>query len=145
MKKIKSAFRELPKSFAALCQYHLPRPIHDEVDFANTNEVASLFAGHETQMSRDQSDYFETLCTLLEDYETRTLPPIKKSSGINLLHSLLEEHKMTGSALGSLLGVDRSHATKLLRGERQLTLAHVRKLAAHFRVGAEVFISPQKV
>jgi antitoxin component HigA of HigAB toxin-antitoxin module len=28
----------------------------------------------------------------------------------------------------------------ILRGDRNLTLAHVRKLAAHFKVGAELFI-----
>jgi antitoxin component HigA of HigAB toxin-antitoxin module len=28
----------------------------------------------------------------------------------------------------------------ILRGERNLTLAHVRKLAAHFKLSAEAFI-----
>jgi antitoxin component HigA of HigAB toxin-antitoxin module len=140
MKKTDLRFRDLPKDFTSLCKYHLPRPIHDVVELENTREAAATFAGQEEEMTDDQNDYFETLCTLIEDYETRQVSPFKKSSGLEMLQYLLSENKMSGAGLARILGVDRAHGTKLLRGERKLTLAHVRKLSVQFRVSADVFL-----
>ena len=42
--------------------------------------------------------------------------------------------------LSRVLGGICNLGAMILRGERNLTLAHVRKLAAHFHVSPEVFI-----
>lgn len=57
-----------------------------------------------------------------------------------VLAHLLEEHDLTAADLSRLLGGSRNLGAMILRGERNLTLAHIRKLAAHFRVSSEVFI-----
>ena len=43
--------------------------------------------------------------------------------------------------LARLLNVHRTLGAMILRGERQLTLAHVRTLAKHFSVSADLFLA----
>jgi len=47
---------------------------------------------------------------------------------------------MTAADLGRLLEVHRSHAAKILRGDRSLTTDHLRVLAEYFRVWPDLFI-----
>lgn len=58
----------------------------------------------------------------------------RKFNGLEMLRSLMEEHGMSAADLGRLLDVHRSHAAKIVRGERSLTLEHLRALAEHFCV-----------
>jgi len=56
------------------------------------------------------------------------------------LQHLLTESQMTAADLSRLLGGSRNLGAMILRGDRNLTLAHVRKLAAHFHVSPELFV-----
>ena len=60
-------FADLPRDYAGLCRLHFPRPIHDRVDYQNTVEVTDAMAGHE--LTADQEDYFDLMCSLIEDYD----------------------------------------------------------------------------
>jgi antitoxin component HigA of HigAB toxin-antitoxin module len=53
---------------------------------------------------------------------------------------LLEDHGMSAADLGRLLDVHRSHAAKILRSERSLTVDHLRVLADHFAVRPDLFM-----
>jgi HTH-type transcriptional regulator/antitoxin HigA len=59
---------------------------------------------------------------------------------VDVLKHLLEENRLTAADLSRILGGSRNLGAMILRGERNLTLPHVRKLAARFKVGAELFI-----
>ena len=48
---------------------------------------------------------------------------------------------MSAADLARLLDVHRTLGAMILRGERKLTLNHVRTLARHFAVSADVFLS----
>ena len=52
-----------------------PRPIHDDVSYRNTVEIADVFAGFEDRMTADQNDYFDLLCQLIEKYDVETVKP----------------------------------------------------------------------
>jgi HTH-type transcriptional regulator/antitoxin HigA len=56
--------------------------------------------------------------------ETRMTP-------VELLRSIIDEHEMTESDLGRLLG-DRSLGHRILTGQRELSKTHIRILAEHF-------------
>ncbi len=129
---------KLPTRYADLIAMHVPRPIHDRAAYDNTVEVIDALAGN--KLNADQEDYLELLSQLVEAYETEQLGPPPKLTGPESLKFLLKEHQLTGDDLAALLGVDRSTAYKLLKGTRQLTLQHVRRLAEHFKVGAELFV-----
>lgn len=57
-----------------------------------------------------------------------------------MLKYLLDEHKVGGDGLAHILGVDRSIAYRILKGERRLTAEHVKTLGAHFSVPADLFL-----
>jgi len=129
---------DIPASYEELARLVMPRPIRDEVDYRNALEVLDALAGFE--MNADQEDYFEAVSTFVEKYEaehqaieTRRLSPVE------MLHYLVEEHGMTESDLGRLLG-DRSLGHRVLTGERSLSKAHIRRLADHFAVSPSVFL-----
>ena len=48
---------------------------------------------------------------------------------------------MSPADLSRVLGESRNLGAMILRGDRNLTLAHVSKLAKHFNVSAQVFIA----
>ena len=132
-------FTDLPDDYAGLCRRHLPRPLRDRVDYQNTTEITDAMAGHD--LTPDQEDYFDLLCSLIEDYDRERLPrPARKITGLAALRHLLDENAMTAADLARLLGVHRTLGAMILRGERQLTLAHVRTLAERFKVSADLFI-----
>ncbi|MBE7499474.1 MAG: hypothetical protein HS113_04045 [Verrucomicrobiales bacterium] len=69
-------------------------------------------------------------------WTTRTWP---KLGGGDILQHLLEQQGPTAADRSRILGGSRNLGAMILRGERSLTLPHIRKLAAHFKVGPEVF------
>lgn len=137
--KAKLRFADMPKGYEALCRLHLPRPIHDKADYANTVEVADAFAGFEGKMTADQEDYFDHLCTLLERYDADHAK-WRKVSGIEMLRFLLENHEMNGADLSRLLGASRQLGPMILRGDREITAEHARMLGKHFALSPGIFI-----
>jgi HTH-type transcriptional regulator / antitoxin HigA len=137
--KTKFRFQDLPKEYAALCRVFLPRPIHDATEYDNTAEVADAMALQQDSFTRDQADYFELLCSLIEAYDAEHViwPKVK---GRDILQHLLDEHDLAAADLSRFLGGSRNLGAMILRGDRNLTVAHIRKLAAHFKVGPEVFL-----
>ena len=77
-------------------------------------------------------NHFDAIATFVEKYEAEhhaidgsTMTPVQ------LIRSLMEEHGMSESDLGRLLG-DRSLGHRILSGERELSKTHIRVLAKHF-------------
>jgi HTH-type transcriptional regulator/antitoxin HigA len=138
--KTRLRFQDLPKDYTALCRLFLPRPIHDTVEYGNVVEVADAMALWGDDFTRDQADYFDLLCSLLEEYDSKNVK-WPKITGVDLLKHLLDENGLAAADLSRLLGGSRNLGAMILRGERKLTLNHVRTLARHFGVSADVFLS----
>ena len=133
----KTEFARLPKDYAGLCRMLTPRPLHDKVDFENVTEITDAMAGH--KLTPDQEDYFDLLCRLIEDYEKERVNA-PKATALDALQHLLDANDMSAADLARLLDVHRTLGGMILRGERQLTLAHVRTLAKRFNVSADLFL-----
>jgi HTH-type transcriptional regulator / antitoxin HigA len=134
----KVEFTRLPKGYAGLCQVLTPRPIHDKAELQNVLEITDEMAGH--TLTPGQEDYFDLLCRLIEDYEKEHVAA-PKVSGLEALQHLLDAQSMGAADLARLLDVHRTLGAMILRGERKLTLNHVRTLARHFGVSADLFLS----
>jgi HTH-type transcriptional regulator / antitoxin HigA len=121
---------DIPDRYSELVGLFMPRPLHDEVDYRNALAVLDAMAGFE--MNADQEDYFEAVATFVEKYEAEH-HAIEQSrmKPVELIRSLMDEHGMSESDLGRLLG-DRSLGHRILSGERELSKAHIRILAEHF-------------
>ena len=128
----------LPKTYRELVGLHMPRPIGDKVSYENTVEIVDALAGH--KLNPDQEDYLELLSDLIESYEEEHLPKLPKVTGHKLVQFLLTENELTGDDLARILKVDRSVAYKILKGRRNLTTDHIRRLADHFSVRADLFL-----
>ena len=137
--RTKLRFQDLPKDYAALCRLFLPRPIHDAVDYANVVEVTDAMVLWHEDFTRDQADYFDLLCSLLEEYDSKNVK-WPKITAVDMLKHLLEEHSLAAADLSRILGCSRNLGAMILRGERKLTLKHVRALVRHFGVSADLFL-----
>ena len=116
------------------------RPIHSVS--AHTKAVRMLKRLAQLEgMNRDQSDYFDVLAELVEAYERiRWSNDTAKVSVPTIIRSFLDDHEMTASDLGRMLG-ERTIGYKVLSGKRKLTTTQVKILAHHFRVSTDLFIS----
>lgn len=121
---------DIPDRYAELVNLCMPRPLRDDVDYRNALAVLDAMAGFE--MNADQEDYFEAIATFVEKYEAeRHVIDRRDLTAVELIRTLMEEHGMSESDLGRLLG-DRSLGHRILTGERELSKAHIRTLAEHF-------------
>ncbi len=129
----------LPTDFDSLVRLHPPAAIHDEVGYENTQEIVDALTSVPT-LSAGQSRYLDTLSVLMEAYEDDTHAiDVGEISPLDALKYLMSEHQMNASDLGRLLG-DRSLGPKILVGDRSLSKAHIKKLAEHFGVRADLFL-----
>jgi HTH-type transcriptional regulator/antitoxin HigA len=131
----------LPSRFEALVALMPPQAIAADVQYANTVEMidALMAAG---RLTKGQQLYLETLVQLVQAYEAaHHAIDTSDLGGIDLLKHLLAENGMNASDLARLLGVHASMGSKILNGDRSLTVEHIRKLADRFKVGPGLFLN----
>jgi HTH-type transcriptional regulator / antitoxin HigA len=132
--------RSLPSQFEALVRLMPPQAILDDIHYRNTLEMIDRLTRLE-RLSDGQSLYLETLVQLVQAFEEeRHAIETSDLSGLDSLKHLMDETHMSGSDMARLLGVHPSMGSKILKGERCLTLEHVRRLAEHFKVSPALFM-----
>ena len=131
-------FSELPKIYESLCRLHMPRTIHDGIELEAATEIIDLMAGH--KLTKDQEDYLTTLADLVAVYEENHIDQLPKLKPHEFLAAHLENIGMSAAAWGKLIGIDRSTASRLLRGERKLNTDHIRNTSATLHIEAGLLI-----
>jgi len=121
-------------------QLYLPRPIHDAAEDAEGKAMMHALAVF-TRLNAEQLDYLDVLTEFVDEFDQGKKIRWPKIRGLDVLKHLMEERGMLAADLARLLGVHRSMGAMILRGERRLTLNHVRTLARHFGVSADLFLS----
>ncbi len=136
-----ATYDDVPKTYRELCRLYLPRPIHGETEEAAATDIMNALAVFE-KLNADQRDYLDALTEFVDAYDKAKLKdhPWPEASGLEALKHLLAEHGLTGADLSRILGGSRNLGAMILRGDRNLTLAHVRTLARRFHVSPELFI-----
>lgn len=129
----------MPGKFIDLVALLPPHVIRDENDYDNVIEFMDKLLAR-PKLSKGQTEFFETWTVLIGAYEdVHHAIDTSGISGLDALKYLLEHNDMTASDLGKLLG-NRSLGSKILRGERELSKAHLRILADRFKVNAGLFL-----
>ena len=82
-------------------------------------------------------ELLDILGTIIHAYEEKH-HPIPECSGIEVLKLLMEEHQLEPIDLPALGPPDS--VTEILKGERDLTVTHIRTLAERFQVSPAVFV-----
>lgn len=131
---------KLPGQFAKLVRRMPPQAIVDDVQYENTLEMIDCLMAN-GKLTQGQALYLETLVQLVQAYEaTHHAIDTLRIGGMATLKHLMAENKMNAADLARLLGVHPSMGSKILKGERALTIDHLKKLAAHFKLSPEAFI-----
>lgn len=125
-------------SYATLIAEHPPRVIRNEKQYDETLDLIDELMSRE--LDREESDYLDTLTTLVEAYESRhhTIDTAD-IDGIDALKYLLDRNDMNASDLGRLLG-NRTLGPAILNRRRELSKAHLRILCRRFAVSADLFL-----
>jgi len=129
---------KLPGKFVDLVQVMPPQAIMDDVHYENTTDMIDRLMAS-GKLTKGQELYLETLVQLVQAYEA-SHQAIEATRGIDLLKHLMQEHGMNASDLARLLGVHASMGSKILKGDRALTVDHLKLLAAKFHVRADTFM-----
>jgi HTH-type transcriptional regulator/antitoxin HigA len=132
----------MPTDFDELNAMHPLRPINDEIDLKNTQEVVDRLAVL-NKRTRDQNDYLETLILVMEAYEAREIADaldFSKSSGLDALKYLMAAHDMEQADLARLLKISASAVSMILSGDRPITADHARNLAKYFSISPAAFL-----
>jgi antitoxin component HigA of HigAB toxin-antitoxin module len=120
---------------------YLPRPLHD--DSARDEAYAAIepLILWQGKMTRDQEDWFHMISDLISDYDDEHEDPVPQPKPLDMLRHLVEDaHGWSGADLARFLGLHPTMGPKILRGERRLTVDHIRKLAKKFRVSVELLV-----
>lgn len=114
-------------------------PIHTEADYERTREVVDTLILLENPTPA-QSARLEIMLTLMEAWEAEHHQlDVSRVSPVDVLKSLMEDHGMSASDLGRLLG-SRSLGSAILLGKRQLSKRHIQILCEHFHLGPSAFM-----
>ena len=131
---------DIPKTYRELCAAYLPRPIHDNEQDEEATAMMNALAVF-NRLNAEQRDYLDVLTEFVDTYDKGKKILWPEISGLDSLKHLLEENGMNAADLSRILGTSRNLGAMILRGERQLTLAHVRTLAKRFSVSANLFLA----
>jgi HTH-type transcriptional regulator / antitoxin HigA len=140
MLRANTTVRLLPRSHDELVRMSPPAAIHNDADCRRTQQMIDALTSL-PKLTKGQLLYLDTLTVLLEAYEEEHERAFSTDAvgPVEVLQSLMDEHGMTSSDLGRVVG-ERSLGSKILSGQRQLSKTHIRRLAEHFHVGAELFL-----
>lgn len=131
---------KLPGRFDALVHLMAPQAIRDESAYERAMAMIDHLMANDT-LTNGQSLYLETLVQLVQAYEAaHHAIDTTDLSGLDSLKHLLHENQMNASDLARLLGVHASMGSKIRKGERSLTVHHLKKLSSRFKVSPALFI-----
>lgn len=129
-------------SYMALIRRFPLHPIRNKADYEAASVVLDrLVLRDEDDLDAGERDYLETLEMLIEAYDdehfrigTDNRTPLQR------LEYVLEQSGTTPAKLMKILGVSQSLVSLILNGKRELTKAHILKLAAHFKLEPSYFL-----
>lgn len=115
----------------------LPRVIDSKAEY---DRVEKVFDGlFSKDRSPEEDSLFDLLANLLEDYERRTLPPLEKSSPVEILKFLMEQNNLRQSDLADIFST-QSVVSDVLGGKREITKNQAKALAERFKLNVEAFM-----
>ena len=125
------------KIYGQLLSETIPVVITNQKEY---KRIENIFAeSFKKDRSPEEDKLFDLLTNLLEDYERKTLPEIKKSTPAETLKFLMSENNLKQNDLIDVFGT-QSIVSEILSEKRQININQARKLADKFRVSVELFI-----
>ena len=126
-----------PAKYGRLCADALPKIIETDEEFDRMTERLEAL-DRKQNPSREERALAELLCVLIEEYDSR-YHALPEEPPYKLVLHLMEHKELRQADLLPILG-SRSVASAVLSGKRELSKAHIRKLAVFFKVSPTLFI-----
>ena len=115
-----------------------PRVIHNDRELAAYTEALFQLTALENP-SPSEAQAIELLTLLVDQYEQAHYS-VPAADAVSVVRFLIEQQGLTRRGLIPQFGSE-SAVSMFLRGQRKLTLEHVRKLSARFKIPADVFLA----
>jgi HTH-type transcriptional regulator/antitoxin HigA len=117
------------------------RAIRNERDHAAAGRMLNRLLGRrQPPLSHGEGQYLDALIELSKAYESQAhLFTFEKMQPIEIVRYLMEQNDMNTADLGKILG-NKTAASLVLSGKRELSKGHIRKLAARFKVEPGLFL-----
>jgi HTH-type transcriptional regulator/antitoxin HigA len=116
------------------------RPIRTGADYDWALAQAARYFEKQPKRGAPAGDRFEVLLSLIESYEAKHWA-IDAPDPIEAIKAQMKQLGHTQADLSELIG-SRSRATEILKRQRALSMAMVRKLSESWHIPAEVLIQP---
>ncbi|HYJ91705.1 MAG TPA: hypothetical protein VEV84_10375 [Pyrinomonadaceae bacterium] len=127
-------------SYGRLLAKTLPGSIKDDKEY---DRIESIFNGlmkkGEGNLSPEEDRLFDLLADLMESYEVHTLPELPGTSPADALSFLMRENDLKQTDLVDIFG-NQGNVSKILHGERRITIDQAKSLANRFKVSPVLFI-----
>lgn len=127
-----------PRYWALMKEFPL-REIKTKRDDAAATEILDRLVNDQHEDPGEDA-YVSALLDLMESYEAKNAPAEDERSGLAALSYLVEEHNIRQAELADLLDISQAAVSMILRGDRQITADHARKLGKRFGMQPGTFI-----
>ena len=117
--------------------------IKTESDYKEALDLIKVLLGHDPDPSSDEGEQLSLLSTLVQDYESRSLPE-SLPNPIDAIKFRMEQSDLKPVDLIPYIG-SRSRVSEILTGKRQLTLDMVRALEVGLEIPAKVLIRKPEI
>ena len=103
--------------------------------------LEKLAVREEGSLARGEQDYFDALTELVWSYEQRRhrIDTSGRITPLSALKFLMKEAGLKAADIGRIIGSGPA-ATMILKGDREMSKAHIRALADHFKVNPGLFL-----
>lgn len=116
------------------------RPIRAKRELDYAMKIVCHLATHdEGTLPPGEQDYLDALTIFIEDYQRRHPADIPVVTPLAMLRHLMEQHNMTITELGHVVG-SQSNASLIHSGKRAISTRVMRLLGEHFGVNPGVFL-----
>lgn len=136
--KTKSKKRVEGNGYMALVRRFPLRPIKDDEDHEQAVEIIGELMGR--KLDGGTSDYLDTLILLVNKYEDEHHTPAGADlSPREALRAIMNANGLSQAEMGRIIGSE-SVVSMFLKGERELSKAHIKAIVGRFRVDAGLFL-----
>jgi HTH-type transcriptional regulator/antitoxin HigA len=124
--------------YGELLSQYQPKLIRTEADNERALAIAEELM-HRSNRSPEENELYDLLIVLIEKFEQEFYQPGSNSNSNSMLQFLMEQQGLATADLVAALGSEVI-VTETLTGDRELSIAQVKRLSTLFKVDPSVFI-----
>jgi HTH-type transcriptional regulator / antitoxin HigA len=126
------------KRYGRLLARTAPKVIETEKEYTRALEQVEALMDKGESRSHEETELYRLLIALVERYE-EVYYPMEPVPPVEILQYLMEQRGLRQVDLVPIFG-SSGYVSDVVNGRRGISKAHAKKLAAFFKVGADLFL-----